>query len=251
MAPLPTLRPFGIDLDRSAVSRYLQLSTLFRRKVQSGEWPVGQQIPTVEALTGEFGVSPDTIRKAVGILVDEGLIARYRAKGSYVLHSPIQSLWWEIETHAGVMRAREGANITVLSRAPAKTPPFKPHEGKLAEGGYLHLRRLYKRDDRPFLIDELYVHAHMAKTLSKGDLSRLPGHVLVQKMAGTNRLAIFQTMTIGEADVNVANWLQVALNSPVARIDRAFQDSDGMLISVSSGVYRGDVVRLDFREDHR
>ncbi|MEY4242328.1 MAG: hypothetical protein RJA14_2024, partial [Pseudomonadota bacterium] len=29
-------------LGRSAVSRYIQLATLFRRRIESGQWPVGQ-----------------------------------------------------------------------------------------------------------------------------------------------------------------------------------------------------------------
>ncbi len=54
-----------LDLDRSAVARYLQLSSLFRRRIEYGEWAVGQQIPTLEQLTAECGVAPATIRKAL------------------------------------------------------------------------------------------------------------------------------------------------------------------------------------------
>ena len=34
-----------VDLNQSAVSRYLQLATLFRRRVETGEWAVGEQFP--------------------------------------------------------------------------------------------------------------------------------------------------------------------------------------------------------------
>lgn len=46
-----------IDLSQSAVSRYLQLATLFRRRVETGEWAVGTRIPTVDELADECGVA--------------------------------------------------------------------------------------------------------------------------------------------------------------------------------------------------
>jgi GntR family transcriptional regulator len=38
----------AIDLSRSAVSRYIQLATLFRRRIEQGVWKIGTQIPTVD-----------------------------------------------------------------------------------------------------------------------------------------------------------------------------------------------------------
>ena len=40
----------AVDLDRSVVARYIQLASLFRRRIQAGQWQVGEQIPTVEEL---------------------------------------------------------------------------------------------------------------------------------------------------------------------------------------------------------
>ncbi len=54
------------DLSRSAISRYIQLATLFRRYIQNGKWQVGEQIPTVSMLSAECGVAPATIRQAIG-----------------------------------------------------------------------------------------------------------------------------------------------------------------------------------------
>ena len=53
-----------VDFDQSAVSRYLQLATLFRRRVETGEWAVDSQIPTVDELSEECGVARLTIRQA-------------------------------------------------------------------------------------------------------------------------------------------------------------------------------------------
>ncbi|MFX6226298.1 GntR family transcriptional regulator, partial [Acinetobacter baumannii] len=52
-----------VDFSRSAVSRSLQLATLFRRRIESGQWPLGSQIPTVDDLASECGVARATIRQ--------------------------------------------------------------------------------------------------------------------------------------------------------------------------------------------
>src|SRR6478609_1695308 len=71
----------GLDLSRSAVPRHIQLTTLFRHRIEQGAWKTGQQIPTVDELAAECGVARATIRQAMDQLEVEGLIERFRAKG--------------------------------------------------------------------------------------------------------------------------------------------------------------------------
>ena len=82
----------AVDLSQNGVARYLQLGTLFRRKVATGEWPLGEQIPTIEDLADEFGVAKLTIRQALDLLERDGLIERFRAKGTFVKAKPSREL---------------------------------------------------------------------------------------------------------------------------------------------------------------
>src|SRR3954454_779146 len=87
----------ALDLNRSAVSRYIQLATLFRRRIEQGAWRTGAQIPTVDDLAAEYGVARATIRQALDLLEADGLIERFRAKGPFVRAAP-NRLWCEVET---------------------------------------------------------------------------------------------------------------------------------------------------------
>src|SRR6476620_274605 len=78
----------SMDLSRSAIARYIQLATLFRRRIPSGQWKLHDQIPTVEDLVEECGVARATVRQALGVLEKEGLIERFRAKGTFVTKRP-------------------------------------------------------------------------------------------------------------------------------------------------------------------
>ena len=113
-----------VDLSRSAVSRYIQLASLFRRRIQAGQWQVGAQIPTVEELAAECGVARATIRQALDILQIEGLIERYRAKGTFVRPRPHDQIWCEVATDwSGLLMSRQDAVIEVLVDERGKQPP--------------------------------------------------------------------------------------------------------------------------------
>ncbi|GAA1794283.1 hypothetical protein GCM10009735_27840 [Actinomadura chokoriensis] len=66
------------------VPKYAQLASILRRRIESGALAPGDPIPSETALEGEFGLARGTIRKAVAMLREEGVIVTTRGKGSYV-----------------------------------------------------------------------------------------------------------------------------------------------------------------------
>ncbi|MCX7222802.1 MAG: GntR family transcriptional regulator [Burkholderiales bacterium] len=69
---------------RSPQPLYLQVAAIVRRNIERGVWPRGQQVPALENLVEDLGVSRATIRQAFGLLEREGLIHRSRGSGTYV-----------------------------------------------------------------------------------------------------------------------------------------------------------------------
>src|SRR5579862_3616055 len=113
----------AIDFERSAVSRYVQLASLFRRRIEAGDWSLHSQIPTVDELSGKYAVARATIRQALGLLEGEGLIRRQRAKGTFVIRRPQEQLWCSVSSDlSGLLRAREGAVIEILSEQKCVQP---------------------------------------------------------------------------------------------------------------------------------
>ena len=73
------------DFGRSPVALYIQLATLFRTRIATGEWPIGSRIPNVDELASEFAVARGTMREALGLLEQEGLLERREVKGDPLL----------------------------------------------------------------------------------------------------------------------------------------------------------------------
>lgn len=243
--PITTLH--RADLTRSRVSRYIQLATLFRHRIRSGVWAKGSQIPTIDELTDEFGVARATIRQAIGVLEGEGLVSRFRAKGTFVCDTPTE-VHIELTTDwSSLLNPRSDASIEILEDEPGVPAPQMPFDiGKPAES-YRRLRRRHVRSMTPYLLADLYIDSRLASRVSDQALRSLTAMRLATAISGTKIVDAHQTLRVGAADINVAELLNLELNAPICLIDRSAVDQRDVLVVVSKGIYRGDMIQMDFK----
>jgi GntR family transcriptional regulator len=247
-APKAALRvvPPHPHIGKSRIARYLQLATLFRNRISGGEWAVGERIPNVDDLAAEFGVARGTIREALDQLADEGLIERFRAKGSFVRRSPGAGIEHHLESDwNSLIRTHEGAKIKVLEhRRVATLPAYAGDYGTLA-ADYEMMRRLHLRGKLPYLLARFYLTRELYLLGSAQRFRREPTLPILHEIASDRIARARQTITIGSADLEVAALLEVPLNSPVAHVRRVAVDHAGVLVYLGEGIYRGDMVKLE------
>ncbi len=235
-----------VDLSRSTVSRYIQLATLFRRRIEAGVWGAGRRIPTVDELAAEYGVARATIRQALDQIEAAGLIERFRAKGTFVRSAPPDRLWCEVQTDwGGLLRSRDEAEIEILAMTEGAIPPRIPPGLGAAAPSYRHLKRRHARRGQAFLLADVYLDERLWPLVDRATLTRHTALSLVASIPGMVIADARQTLTIGSADVEVAAALRMALNGPVAHVSRAAVDAAGTVVLVADGTYRGDLVRID------
>jgi GntR family transcriptional regulator len=66
------------------VPPYRQLAAILRGKIESGELAPGQQLPSVITLAADYQIAVPTVRKAIGLLKDEGLVTGVAGYGTFV-----------------------------------------------------------------------------------------------------------------------------------------------------------------------
>jgi GntR family transcriptional regulator len=230
------------------VSRYVRLATLFRRNISSGRWPTGRQIPTIKELAESHGVARATVRQALGILEDEELIERFRAKGTFVTHKLQEQLWYKVETDwTGLLRSREGASIELLDEEyDVDLPEFPNIIGERAKS-YRYLQRKHFRNEKPFLLADVYIDEGICQRVPRSSLSSTTALRLLNDIKDLEISDVRQLMTIGQADIDIAEMLEIHLNDPIATVIRSALDGDGRLILISDGIYRGDQVSLEMK----
>ncbi len=63
---------------------YRQLAELLRTQIADGTLPPNRPIPTEQRLMHEHELGRDTVRKAIAILREEGLVIAIRGRGTFV-----------------------------------------------------------------------------------------------------------------------------------------------------------------------
>lgn len=63
---------------------FKQLATVLRDRIAAGTYPLNRRIPSEAELSREFGVHRSTVRKALDLLREEGLIVGVQGRGTFV-----------------------------------------------------------------------------------------------------------------------------------------------------------------------
>lgn len=70
--------------NRYAFTLQEQLRADLSRKIEDGIYKPGDRLPSESELVEAYGVSRVTVRAALGMLVDEGVLVKRRGKGTFV-----------------------------------------------------------------------------------------------------------------------------------------------------------------------
>jgi DNA-binding GntR family transcriptional regulator len=64
---------------------YLQLVGILRAQIESGELPAGRALPSLTTLMQTYGLSRNTVRRAIGMLADQKLVRTRPGWGTFVV----------------------------------------------------------------------------------------------------------------------------------------------------------------------
>ncbi len=67
---------------------YVQISELLHREIAAGHWLAGERLPTESKLAQDLDVAVGTLRKALTVLEEDGLLERRQGSGTYVKKPP-------------------------------------------------------------------------------------------------------------------------------------------------------------------
>ncbi len=72
-----------IDYD-GPVTPYRQLAAILRARIERGDWAPGRAIASESQLVQEYGLARTTVRRAIKLLVEEGVVFVVPQRGTYV-----------------------------------------------------------------------------------------------------------------------------------------------------------------------
>lgn len=143
---------------------------MISREISAGIWPDGSRLPTEAELAAKLGVAIGTLRKALALLEQRGLLERIQGSGTYVRRkartgSIYEFFHLELKRGAGLPTAR------ILSLDLCERPDALPAFGDGASKRAWRVRRLRHLGGVPAALEEIWFDARHAPALKIGDIA--------------------------------------------------------------------------------
>jgi GntR family transcriptional regulator len=190
-----------------------------------------------------FGISRVSVRRALQMLEQEGLVNRRHGVGTFV----------ESVENGSDSTVRLGGLIDNLITLGLETtaelisfdgdtrlPPFAASSLKLGpddRGVRIERLRLYR--GRPLSLTEVYLPPYLSPLIRAADIDDRP-IIRILEGAGLKAVSAEQTISAVVADDYVALKLQVAIGSPLLRLRKTVFNQSGAPFEYQQGLYSPD-----------
>ncbi|MFB4195182.1 GntR family transcriptional regulator [Streptomyces carpaticus] len=228
---------FSIDRG-SPVPLYFQLSQQLEAAIEHGELLPGTLLGNEIDLAGRLGLSRPTVRQAIQVLVDKGLLVRRRGVGTQVVHSRVRrplelsSLYDDLES------AGQRPATRVLSIEETDAPAEVAAALGLAEGTPVRrverLRLTHGED--PIARLRNYLPLDLL-TLTHSDLEAT-GLYRLMRAAGTTLHSARQSIGAKAATAAEAAALAEEPGAPLLTMQRTAFDDTGRAVEYGTHLYR-------------
>lgn len=228
--------------------RYKEIARSIRSRIEAGELAPGELLPSEAALGGEHDASRVTVRKALELLRDDGLVESRQGFGWMVTAEPITQ---PLDALVSIEDQLQGSGLTPVRKildfsfidAPADV-------ADLLGPRVLEVRRLNLADGKPFSRVTVWCREDLGAELSRAQVADRSFFDLlpVQVREATQTIGA-RLMTAADAAV-----LDVPEASPALLVRRVTFTADGEPVLVSEHAFPGHLtefaVRLQQVEAH-
>ena len=236
-------QPFFVT---GATALYAQLASVIRSRILSGEWATGDTIPSIDELCSSYRLGRITVRQALQMLSDEGLVSSQRGRRTYVTYAPdgpgAKPLFSSI---AAIEKHAPNYGIRLLSRnLVQELPPGRWQIGN-DEGPYMHIRKVDQDGKLPYALSSIYIAQDLYKRLPKSAEGASKLAQLAVKYAKPALATAKERLTVEPSNFEASTALDYPMASPIARAERVFCDVKDRVIYYGSTIYRGDRFGLE------
>jgi GntR family transcriptional regulator len=210
---------------------YHQLATILRQQIATGLLRPGDRIPSETQLSEQYEVSPMTARRALTMLLDEGLATAARGRGTFVKPLVLTTASFGLDALESLFDG-ERTSVRFLSvKSTPATVRISRKLGVAVDDKVISIRRLLSRDGQPVAYHREYlvldperpvVEAEMGTTNLRG-LFDGQGETLLR----SGNLGIQATVLTTEE----AQLLNADAGSAAFRIEHLFFDFDDTVVS--------------------
>jgi len=229
------------QLDRSSLASephaYARLRRAIQQSIKSGSLAPGNALPSERELCRQLALSRVTVRKAIGGLVEDGVLVQRHGAGTFVAERIVKS-FSRLTGFTDDLRARGlKPRVEFLERGVGEVTPEEAMALNLSPGArVIRLRRLRFAGDKPLALEHTVVPQSVLPDARAIKLSLYDALDAI----GCRPTSALQRLRAVGLDSDQAGLLGLPVGSPALAIERrAFLD-DGRVVEFTTSLYRGD-----------
>ena len=236
-----------MNIDRESFEpAYVQLVNILRDQIASGQFRPGQRLPSESQLCERYRVSPMTVRRAINILMDQGLVSTAQGRGTFVKPMELSEVMFGLDELQGFFRKNSETKVKLLEVRIIKADASIAAKLDARVGDRIILiRRLITKDKEPVIYHQEYLVYDPTRPVVEAEMEVTSLYGL---FAGTGETGIKRGELAIEAAVlseSESGLLAAPAMLPSFRLEHIFYDYDGRPVSWGTFLCRGD--RLRFR----
>ena len=219
---------------------YQQIKVLLTHSLQGGEWRPGELIPSELELAARFKVSQGTVRKAIDALADDNLLVRRQGKGTFVATHAEQEVRFRFLRLVPDNGKPGGMARRFIDCRRQRAPADVARALALRAGDpTLQVRRVLSFEDRPVVLDDIWLPGQAFKGLTAERLSeyRGPMYRLFESEFGVRMIRADERLRAVGADAESAALLDVAPGAPLLSVERLAFTYGDRPIELRRGLY--------------
>jgi DNA-binding GntR family transcriptional regulator len=229
----------------SRLPAYLRIADDIAERISAGLYRPGDQLPTERELRERFGVSPMTVRRAINILLDRGLVTTTQGKGTFVRSFDLGEAVFRLQDVTDRWTADASVEVRLLE---ASIVPADERVSQAlacpAGAPTVFLRRLILRGAVPLLYNVEYVLYDPTRPLVESQLQITSLEGLLRAGHGETRPSGELSIEAVALEAEAAALLGVPEGSPALSLEHLFRDPEMSPMSWGWFLCRADQFRL-------
>ena len=223
---------------------YMRIHDAIKKEIDEGIWKIGERLPSERDLADDYNVSRMTLRQAITLLVEEGILERRVGSGTYVSSRRVQD------------KMRGTTSFTEIVRSQGKTPSSKliSYQKKLAsEAEMKHLdlaptdyvirmERVRFADDIPLVFEVASIPEKFIRHFNRDDITKHFFQTLTDNGYEIGKSQ--QTIYAKNATDRVAKYLNIAKGQAVLALTQVSYFTDSKPFEYVHSQYVGE--RFEF-----
>lgn len=221
--------------------RYRQIADELLGQLRGGMHPIGAMLPTETELCALYGASRHTIREALRLVEEAGLVSRRQGSGTSVIaHETRGRFVQDITSMGGLLQYPEETRLTVLlARETQLDGETAAVLGAAEDETWLRIESLrrVRITTAPICFTTVLIPIEYAAVVEEIGVDHGPVYSLVEKRFGVQLASVEVDLTAGGVPESQAALLDCEPGAPALIIRRRYMDQNQRVFEMSEACH--------------